>query len=156
MLWLDVDVCDYPADLIHQLLAAGREIVTANCLGSNGCAYDLNSFRRQLPSERVVRDGATVDDVNGSMGVDHLVDGLWQPPPGAGRDYVNAFRTQPLIELDSVGGTVLLIRAELHRQGLNFPAYPVEGLIETEALSEVARKLGVRSWALPQLLVRHV
>lgn len=69
---------------------------------------------------------------------------------------MNAFRTQPLIELDAVGGTVLLIRAELHRQGLNFPAYPVEGLIETEALSEVARKLGVRSWALPQLLVRHV
>ena len=64
-------------------------------------------------------------------------------------------RSQPLIELDAVGGTVLLFRAELHRQGLNFPAYPVEGFIETEALSKVARSLGIRSWALPQLLVHH-
>ena len=156
VLWLDVDICDYPTDLVHQLLAAGREIVTANCLGSRDSSYDLNSFREQQLSEEELRAGASIDNVNGGSGCDYLVDGLWQPPQGVGRDYVDAFRTQPLIELDAVGGTVLLVRAELHRQGLNFPAYPIEGLIETEAFSKVARKLGHRSWALPQLVVRHV
>ena len=84
-----------------------------------------------------------------------MVDGLYQPPVGFGRHYVNHFRAQPLVELDAVGATVLLVRADLHRQGLNFPSYPTNGLIETEAFSLVARAQGVRSWALPQLIVRH-
>lgn len=144
VLWLDVDICDYPADLLEQLLAAGREIVTANCLNAFDKPFDLNSYRLKHESRQA-------DSLPG----EYMVDGLYQPPIGFGRKYVNHFRGQSLIELDAVGATVLLIRADLHRQGLNFPAYPINRLIETEALSLVARNQGVRSWALPQLIVRH-
>ncbi len=156
VLWLDVDVCDYPADLIHQLIESGRDIVTANCLGPTGSAYDLNSFRKKPSLPRQVKAAFTsTNHMRRTSEDDQLIDGLWQPPKGFGRDYVDAFRSHSLIELDAIGGTVLMVRAELHRQGLNFPAFPVEGLIETEGFSIVARKMGIRSWALPQLLVHH-
>ena len=144
VLWLDVDVCDYPDDLLEKLLAARRDIVTANCLNAFDQPFDLNSYRLKRESQQA-------DSYPG----EYMVDGLYQPPIGFERDYVNHFRDQPLIELDSVGATVLLIRADLHRQGLNFPTYPMNSLIETEALSLVARNQGLRSWALPQLIVRH-
>ncbi|WP_413440376.1 glycosyltransferase [Synechococcus sp. MIT S1220] len=144
VLWLDVDVCDYPSDLLERLLAAGRDIVTANCLNAFDQPFDLNSYRLQ-------RESPQAD----TLPEEYMFDGLYQPPIGFARNYVNDFRDQSLIELDSVGATVLLIRADLHRQGLNFPPYPMNSLIETEALSLMARNLGVRSWALPQLIVRH-
>ncbi len=148
VLWLDVDLSDYPADLLRQLLAAGRDIVTANCLGPGGEPFDLNGFRLQ-------RDASGCGDHPSDPLGEHLVDGLLQPPRGLGRLYIDQFREQPLLEVDAVGGTALLVRADLHRHGLNFPAYPFENLIETEAFSRVARAQGVRSWALPQLVIRH-
>lgn len=144
VLWLDVDVCDYPADLLDQLLAARRDIVTANCLNLSGEPFDLNSYRLKRESEQ-----------GEAFQQEFMLGGLYQPPVGFGRHYVNHFRAQSLVELDAVGATVLLVRADLHRQGLNFPSYPTNGLIETEAFSLVARAQGVRSWALPQLIVRH-
>ena len=32
-----------------------------------------------------------------------------------------------IVEIDSVGGAMLLIRADLHREGLVFPSYPFRG-----------------------------
>ena len=143
VLWLDVDVCDYPSDLLERLLAAGRDIVTANCLNAFDQPFDLNSYRLQ-------RESPQAD----TLPEEYMFDGLYQPPIGFARNYVNDFRDQSLIELDSVGATVLLIRADLHRQGLNFPSYPMNSLIETEALSLMAQ-FRCTDWALPQLIVRH-
>ena len=156
VLWLDVDVCEYPADLIHQLIASGRDIVTANCLGATGSSFDLNSFRMKSSIELEVDGGTSSEYMKGTSKDEHYIDGLWQPPKGIGRNYVDAYKQYSIVELDAVGGTVLMIRAALHRQGLNFPTYPVGGFIETEGLSMVARKMGIRSWGLPQLIVHHV
>ena len=70
-----------------------------------------------------------------------------------------------LVELDAVGGTVLLIRADLHRDGLIFPPVPWgrenplaregRGEIETEGLGLLAREMGYRCWGMPNLEVRH-
>lgn len=150
VLWLDVDLSDYPANLLRQLLAAGRDIVTANCLGPGGEPFDLNGYRLRRDSAASGRNDQPPDPLG-----EHLIDGLLQPPPGIGRLYIDQFRDQPLLEVDAVGGTALLVRADLHRHGLNFPTYPFENLIETEAFSRVARAQGVRSWALPQLVIRH-
>jgi hypothetical protein len=106
--------------------------------------------------ELEVDGGTSSEYMKGTSKDEHYIDGLWQPPKGIGRDYVDAYKQYSIVELDAVGGTVLMIRAALHRQGLNFPTYPVEGFIETEGLSMVARKMGIRSWGLPQLIVHHV
>jgi len=60
---------------------------------------------------------------------------------------------------------VLLIRADLHRDGLIFPPVPYglgsplaregRGEIETEGLGLMARDMGYRCWGMPNLEVRH-
>ena len=77
-----------------------------------------------------------------------------------------------LVRLNSVGGTMLFIRADLHRDGLIFPPYfygrasdamrrrnPMlrsgTGEIETEGLAVMARDMGVQCWGLPNLEIRH-
>lgn len=143
VLWLDVDVTQYPPDLIQRLLGAGKDIVTAHCVTRpGGPSFDLNTF--------VLSDEAP--------GVDwsrHVRDGILQPPRGLGRRYLDELRDHALVQVDSVGGTALLIRADLHREGLCFPAYPHALHIETEGLAMMARDLGMACWAMPQLEVVH-
>jgi len=74
------------------------------------------------------------------------------------------------VRIDSVGGTVLLIKADIHRDGLIFPTYrygvqslgirtrhPLwgSGEIETEGLAAMARDMGLQCWGLPDLQVIH-
>lgn len=96
VLWLDLDLGDYPADLLRQLLGASRDIVTAWRSGS---------------------------------------------PPGVA--------DQHLRDVEGKAGMPLLVRADLHRRGLNFPIVPYEDRLGTEGFLHMARAQGVRCWALP-------
>ena len=78
-----------------------------------------------------------------------------------------------LVRLDTVGGTMLLVRADIHRNGLIFPSYyygnksplirqskksPINskpGEIETEGLGIMADDMGVQCWGLPHLEIKH-
>ena len=135
VLWIDVDIIDYPADILHRLLATGFDIVVPNCVQERGGrTFDLNNW---------AADGSvTLSDRRGS---------------GA-------------IRLDAVGGTMLLVRAEAHRDGLVFPPYryglenprirsahPLwgRGEIETEGLGAMAGDMGIQCWGLPDLEIVH-
>lgn len=134
VLWLDVDVVEYPADVIERLLAAGKEIVQPNCVYEyGGTSFDLNAWRDQ------------------------------------GRLHLHDLRAEgDLVPLDSVGGTMLLVRADVHRDGLVFPCFPYGlpnpkirtnnywmGELETEGLGIMASDLGVQCWGMPNLEIRH-
>jgi glycosyltransferase involved in cell wall biosynthesis len=142
VLWLDADLADYPADLLTRLLGAGHDIVTPHCVRPDGTPFDLNTFCFSPQS-------------GGRDDPRHLHDGLFQPPRGEGRLYLDAFEGRDLVEVDSVGGTALLVRADLHREGLNFPPYSYRGYIETEGLAMMARDMGQSCWAMPQLRITH-
>jgi glycosyltransferase involved in cell wall biosynthesis len=143
VLWLDVDVTDCPADLIQRLLGARKDIVVPHCAtAAGGPTYDLNTFVLH-------RRAGTL---NWSR---WLRDGILQPPRGFGRTYLDELRGQGLVRVDSVGGTALLVRADLHRDGLTFPCFPYQQLIETEGLAAMARDMGTACWALPDLEVLH-
>jgi len=70
-----------------------------------------------------------------------------------------------LVELHAVGGTMLLVRADLHRDGLVFPAAPYgkgnprvrndRGELETEGLGIMAQDMGHQCWGMPRLEIRH-
>jgi glycosyltransferase involved in cell wall biosynthesis len=73
-----------------------------------------------------------------------------------------------LAPLDSVGGTMLLVRANLHRDGLVFPCFPYGlenpkirrdnhwlGEIETEGFGIMAADMGIQCWGMPLLEIRH-
>jgi hypothetical protein len=85
----------------------------------------------------------------------YLLDGLFQPPRGQSRLYTDALREEPLAPIDSVGGTALLVNADLHREGLIFPPFGYRGYIETEGLAMMAKDMGVTSFALPGLSITH-
>jgi hypothetical protein len=74
------------------------------------------------------------------------------------------------VRLDAVGGTMLLVRADLHRDGLVFPPFPYgnenprarashplwgRGEIETEGFGLMAADMGIQCWGLPDLEIIH-
>jgi peptide chain release factor subunit 1 len=90
-----------------------------------------------------------------------------------GRIHMDALRGgADLVRLDSVGGTVLLVRADAHRDGLIFPPFPygrenpavrrpgpwgdrARGELETEGLGLMAADMGYQCWGMPNLEVIH-
>jgi hypothetical protein len=131
VVWLDVDVIEYPSDIIERLLATGKEIVHPHCvLEFGGATFDKNAWRDK------------------------------------GRYHMDDLRQEgELVELDAVGGTMLLVRADLHRDGLIFPAFPYghenarrrpeRGELETEGLGLMAQDMGHQCWGTPHLEIRH-
>jgi len=57
------------------------------------------------------------------------------------------------VALDGVGGTALLVKAEVHRDGAMFPPFPFYHLIETEGFAKMAKRLGWSSWGAPNYFV---
>lgn len=131
VLWLDVDVVEFPPDLIERLLATGKEIVQPHCvLEYGGPTFDCNGWRDQ------------------------------------GRFHLDDLRPEgELVELDAVGGTILLVMADIHRDGLVFPSFLYgresatmrrgRGEIETEGLGVMAHDMGHICWGMPHLEVLH-
>ena len=143
VLWIDADIAGWPADVIQQLLAARKDIVAPNCLQlGGGGTFDLNTFR--------IKPG--VEDMDWTP---YIIDGILQPPQGTGRQYLSELREYQAVEVDAVGGTMLLIRADLHREGLIFPPFAYKYHIETEGLAFMARDMGYRCWGLPNLEIFH-
>jgi hypothetical protein len=131
VLWIDVDVIDYPRDIIQRLLRTGRLIITPNCvLEHGGRSFDLNAWRNR------------------------------------GRLHLHDLRGEgDVVRLDTVGGTMLLVRADLHRDGLIFPAFAYGRAspiargrtpeLDTEGFGIMARDMGRQCWGMPNLEIRH-
>jgi len=163
ILWVDADVAEFSPGIVQTMLAhaeksaspggnqeeGGRVVglITARCSQNAHANYDKNAW--------------SVDRAGGSPS-------LWQPVAdgmrGAAveelvrtRKFVDVLgqgsRDSDLVPLDSVGGTILYIRAQLVREGLSFPTYNVVGTtwehegwigVETEGICYVAgQMLGV-------------
>jgi hypothetical protein len=139
VLWLDVDVIQYPPDIIETLLSYGKDILHPHCVKSfGGPSFDLNAWS--------------------DKGQVHMHD-----LRGRGE----------LVPLDAVGGTMLLVRADCHRDGLIFPPFlygqrnakvrtrddiflPDQvGEVETEGLGILASDMQLQCWGLPDLEIIH-
>jgi hypothetical protein len=139
VLWLDVDVIQYPPDLIERLLETGRDIVHPHCVREpGGPTFDRNAWTE--------KGALTMHDFRG------------------GPDFA---------PLDAVGGTVLFVRADAHRDGLIFPTFPygvahpaaraqdnpmgadVQGEVETEGFGLMAQDMGYQCWGMPNFEVIH-
>lgn len=134
VLWLDVDIIEYPPDILETLLRTGKQIVQPHCVRRHGGpTFDRNAWRAR------------------------------------GRLHLEDLRSEgELVNLDSVGGTMLLVRADVHRDGLVFPAFPYGignpkirtdnfwyGELETEGLGIMADDMGLQCWGLPRVEIIH-
>jgi len=148
VLWLDVDIIEYPANIIEILLTTKKDIVQPNCVKKyGGKSFDLNAWREQ------------------------------------GKLHMHDLRPEgDLVKLHAVGGTMLLIKADIHRDGLIFPPFLYGnknelirnnngfstkrgirrllsqkslGEIETEGLGIMAHDMGYECWGMPNLEILH-
>lgn len=97
----------------------------------------------------------------------------WNAWRDKGRVHMDSLRGgADLVRLDAVGGTMLLVRADVHRHGLVFPPYlygrqsrfardpsPLVGRgvgeVETEGLGLMAKDMGIECWGMPHLEIIH-
>lgn len=145
ILWLDVDVSDFPTDVLRTLLATGEKIVTPDCVTEpGGSSYDLNAY---------LDSGKPAD----SEYYKYVVGGLFQPPSSYyHRLHLHDMRYLDKVPLSAVGGTMLLVHSSVHRAGLDFPQMPYKHLIETEAFGRLANDAGLRPVGLPNIEIVHV
>jgi len=60
------------------------------------------------------------------------------------------------IPLDGIGGVNIIVKADVHRAGINFPCYAFENQAETEGFAKMAKRAGYGVWGLPNYVVWHV
>ncbi|KAG7390949.1 hypothetical protein PHYBOEH_006819 [Phytophthora boehmeriae] len=153
VLWLDADVDVIPAGLLLKMTQSGLDILEPMCVrkynneSDDWYNYDLNAW---VGHRKVRPTNSSNDFVPGPFSAKSLYDL---------RDEEN-----PIVPLDSVGGTMLYVRADVHRQGVLFPAHYVIGSewgaegydgIETEGLCYSAHFLGYKCWGMPNDIIFH-
>ncbi|KAG7375378.1 hypothetical protein PHYPSEUDO_001601 [Phytophthora pseudosyringae] len=152
VLWLDADIVTIPADLLLKMSRSGLDIVTPMCSrrynydNKDSYDYDLNAW----VGHRKVRPANTENFVPGPLSARNMHDLVGEK--------------QAAVPLDSVGGTMLYVRADVHRQGVVFPAHYIIGSewgregydgIETEGFCYNAHFLGYKCWGMPKEIVYH-
>jgi len=60
------------------------------------------------------------------------------------------------VELDGIGGVNILVKADVHRSGINFPSYAFENQAETEGFARMAKRAGYKVIGLPNYVVWHI
>ena len=157
VLWLDADIVETPSTLVQDLISHEVPVVVPNCYQRyyntdtkrmDERPYDYNSWR----------DSDTAARLAESMGPDDiLLEGYAEIPTYRSLMAYMADRSNPdptqIIELDGVGGTALMVKAEVHRDGAMFPPFPFYHLVETEGFARMAKRLGHSVYGLPEYFV---
>lgn len=161
VLWLDSDIIETAPTLIQDLASHDKPVIVPNCMQryrssetgkSEIRPYDYNSWQ----------DSAAAQALGDKMGQDEIIlEGYHDmatyrtlmamlADKNEGRDQ------RKIMSLDGVGGTALLVKAEVHRDGAMFPPFAFYHLIETEGFAKMARRLGWSCWGLPNYFVSLV
>ncbi|KAG3116156.1 hypothetical protein PI124_g4427 [Phytophthora idaei] len=152
VVWLDADVHRIPSGLLKKMIRSGLDIVEPMCVrmkanGKDWYEYDLNAWVGQRKVRRSARDS---NFVPGDSSVKRM------------KQFYG--KEETFVPLDSVGGTMLYVKADVHRQGVIFPVHHLIGSewtsegydgIETEGLCYIAHFLGFKCWGMPNDLIYH-
>ncbi len=143
VLWLDAEVIDWPEDIIETMLAAEKEIVVPHCVGESATSsFDPNTWKFKKGNES--SDEFSTFSENGS-----------NLQRRADRAYLDDFRGPEPVRLDSVGATMMLIRADVHRGGLIFPPFKYHNSRdEMQGVACLARDMGYNCYGLPHVKIK--
>ena len=157
VLWMDADIVESPPSLIQDLTSHDKPVIVPNCFqrykNDKGewdvRPYDYNSWQ----------DSQTAADLAAKLAPDDiLLEGYsdiatYRTLMARTADTSEARDQKEVIPLDGVGGTALLVKAEVHRDGAMFPPFAFYHLMETEGFAKMARRLGWSCWGLPNYFV---
>lgn len=157
VLWLDSDIVESPPTLIQDLAKHDKDIIVANCYqryvdakkGPSIRPYDFNNWQE---SEKGL-------EIANKMGDDEIIVEGYQEIATyrvlMAYLYDDTKDIDVEIPLDGVGGTAMLVKSGVHRDGAMFPPFPFYHLIETEGFAKMAKRLNYQAWGLPNYLVYH-
>ncbi|KAH8921206.1 glycosyltransferase family 62 protein [Atractiella rhizophila] len=159
VLWLDVDVIQFREGMIQDLIRfakeGGADVVAPNCMWrtyNEMGGYDLNNWK-ETEESLALQANMSSDDI--------LIEGYASHPTHRNHMIHHPLSLDPdptsslLIDLDGVGGCTLLVKADMHRQGAIFPAWPVHSQLETEGFARIVKQLGGKIRGVPRYHVYH-
>ena len=157
ILWLDADVVESPPTLIQDLTSHDKPVLVANCfqryINDKGKKdirpYDYNSWQDSQAAADMAA-GMDKDDI--------LLEGYadmatYRTLLAMNADTTESRDQRAIIPLDGVGGTALMVKAEVHRDGAMFPPFAFYHLMETEGFAKMAKRLGWGCFGLPNYFV---
>lgn len=158
VLWLDADIIETPPTLIQDLAFHDKPLIAPNCFQKfynqdkkkiDERAYDFNNWQ----------DSPTAQKIASEMGADDiLLEGYHDMATYRALMaymYEDGGDVHYEVPLDGVGGTALLVKADVHRDGAMFPPFAFYHLIETEGFAKMAKRLGWQATGLPNYKVYH-
>lgn len=157
VLWLDSDIIETPQTLIQDLASHNKPIVAPNCLikyfepQTNKLverSYNLNNWQESDLSR----------NLGHKIGPDVLLESYNEITTH--RTFLAYMATdngdpKTEVHLDGIGASVLLVKADVHRDGAIFPPFVFYHLIEAEGFAKMASRLGWRAIGLPNYKVYH-
>ncbi|KAH8596505.1 glycosyltransferase family 62 protein [Bisporella sp. PMI_857] len=155
--WRDSDIVDSPKAILEDFVAHDRDIIVPNVWfhryrdGKDiEGRFDYNSW---IESDKALRlaKSLTKDTI--------IVEGYKQFDTG--RTYMARMgdwrhNKDEEIELDGIGGVNIVVKADVHRSGINFPCYAFENQAETEGFAKMAKRAGYEVVGLPNYVVWHI
>ncbi|MCJ1308452.1 hypothetical protein MMC25_002105 [Agyrium rufum] len=155
--WRDVDIVDSPKPILEDFMAHDRDILVPNIwfhrykddVDIEG-RFDYNSWQ-ESDKGRALAASLDKDIV--------LAEGYKEYDTG--RTYMARMgdwraNKDEEIELDGIGGVNILVKADVHRSGINFPSYAFENQAETEGFAKMAKRAGYQVIGLPNYVVWHI
>ncbi|PVI07867.1 glycosyltransferase family 62 protein [Periconia macrospinosa] len=160
--WRDVDIKDSPAKIIEDLVVHDRDIIVPNVwfhryeerggkeIDIEG-RFDYNSWQESPEGKQLA---ATLDPD------EILVEG-YPLKYNTKRTYMALMGDwrkdkDEEIPLDGIGGVNIIVKADVHRSGINFPCYAFENQAETEGFAKMAKRAGYGVYGLPNYVVWHI
>ncbi|KAI5284323.1 hypothetical protein KEM52_002950 [Ascosphaera acerosa] len=155
--WRDVDIVDSPEKIIEDFVAHDKDVLVPNIWYHQykdgrdiEGRFDYNSWQESetglklaasLPKDTVLVEGYEEFDTKRK----YLAGmGDWRK------------NKDEEVHLDGVGGVNILVKADVHRAGINFPSYAFENQAETEGFGKMANRAGYQVVGLPNYVVWHI
>ncbi|KAF2201995.1 hypothetical protein GQ43DRAFT_393054 [Delitschia confertaspora ATCC 74209] len=159
--WRDVDIVDSPKTIIEDFVAHDRDVLVPNIWfhrykEQNGKMvdiegrFDYNSWQ-ETPESRKALANLDRDFVIAEGYKEIKTYRNYMAKMGDWRN-----NKDDEIELDGVGGVNIIVKADVHRSGINFPCYPFENQAETEGFAKMAKRAGYGVYGLPNYVVWHI
>ncbi|KAH7325940.1 family 62 glycosyltransferase [Stachybotrys elegans] len=155
--WRDVDIVENPAQIIEDFIAHDKDVLVPNIwfhryekgVDIEG-RFDYNSWV-ESDKGRKLANSLDKDVV--------LAEGYREYDTG--RTYMARMGDwrkdkDEELELDGIGGVNILVKADVHRSGINFPCYAFENQAETEGFAKMAKRAGYQVVGLPNYVVWHI
>ncbi|KAK4549773.1 hypothetical protein LTR36_005074 [Oleoguttula mirabilis] len=155
--WRDVDIKDSPNKIIEDFVAHDRDVLVPNVWFHRyedgrdiEGRFDYNSWQESETGKKL-SSSLDRDIVLAEGYKEYKTDRTYMARMGDWRDNKDVE-----IPLDGIGGVNIVVKADVHRAGINFPCYAFENQAETEGFAKMARRAGYGVYGLPNYVVWHI